>query len=53
MPSSEFRIVHPTKEDVIAGYERLIKILDKQADEYRERIMELKGQKTLTSVERR
>ena len=50
---SEFQILHPTKEDIIAGYERLIKRLDKQADEYRERIQELKGQKTLASVERR
>lgn len=47
------KVLHPTPQDHIEGYERLIARMEKQIAEYRARILELKGQETLTTVCRR
>ena len=46
-------LFHPTKEEVIAGYEKAIERKKEEIKVWEEYVRKLKGQTTLTSVERR
>lgn len=47
------KITNPTREEVIAGYEKQIAGFEKRIRETRDRIHKLRGQTTLTMVCRR
>ena len=44
-------LFHPTKEELIAGYERMIKKKEEEIEVWREYVRKLKGQATLGEVE--
>ena len=44
-------LFHPTKEEIIAGYERTIERMEREIQVWKEHVRKLKGQATLNEVE--